>query len=431
MVGFSWLGGFWCLVFSFMFSAQFHETPAAYASVVSCVLCLLTPAVLRWTGSPTVAGNYLLSVAFLTLAFFSWNFGGYKAPALTWCVLLPMVAIMVADNRSGVAWSCVVIALVIGLYFADLFGYRAPELLAPEDMRIVACVATIGLMVLIVLFTLLYETFKDRTLERLKMANLKLSEARDRALEASRAKSTFLANMSHELRTPLNAVIGYSDMLVEEGAIRPEDFQADLKRIRAAGKHLLRLVNDILDLSKSEAGKMELEIDDFGVKPLVEELVETMSQLAVKNENVIECDFGPSLGEMRSDATKVRQCLYNLLSNACKFTHAGKILVIVKRLDIEGREWFEFCVTDTGIGMTPEQRSRVFEPFVQADTTMARRYGGTGLGLSLTVRFCQLLGGTLAVESEKGKGSIFTLILPAEIDGAAEELLALPGEQDL
>jgi len=231
--------------------------------------------------------------------------------------------------------------------------------------------------------------------------------------------------MSHELRTPLNAIIGYSEMLQEDAAdLGAEQFTDDLKRINAAGKHLLELINAVLDLSKIEAGKMELYLETFDVAALVRDIAAVIQPLAAKNANRLEVRCPDEVGPMRADLTKVRQALFNLLSNACKFTDRGTISLVVGREATEGQDWMVFSVSDTGIGMTPEQLARLFEAFSQADAATTRKYGGTGLGLALSRRLCRMMGGDVTVESEAGRGSTFSIRLPAHVAEAAEEPVA-------
>jgi GAF domain-containing protein/DNA-binding response OmpR family regulator/anti-sigma regulatory factor (Ser/Thr protein kinase) len=246
---------------------------------------------------------------------------------------------------------------------------------------------------------------------------------KSRQLEvADRHKSEFLANMSHELRTPLNAIIGYSEMLQEDAEdLGAEQFTDDLKKINAAGKHLLELINAVLDLSKIEAGKMELYLESFEVAGLVHDIAAVIQPLADKNGNRLEVRCPAAIGAMHADLTKVRQALFNLLSNACKFTERGTVSLAVVREAADGQEWIAFSVSDTGIGMTPDQVAKLFEAFTQADAATTRRFGGTGLGLALSRRLCRMMGGDVTVDSEAGRGSTFTIRLPARVAEPAEE----------
>jgi len=233
---------------------------------------------------------------------------------------------------------------------------------------------------------------------------------------ANQAKSAFLANMSHELRTPLNAIIGYSEMLQEEVEdLGVPELAPDLHRIHIAGKHLLSLINDVLDFSKIEAGKMELYLETFPIATTIEDVASIVQPLIAKNGNTLKIVVADDIGSMHADLTKVKQGLFNLLSNASKFTEKGTITLAVSRATVEGREWIGFRVTDTGIGMTPEQLGRMFQAFSQADASTTRKFGGTGLGLAITRRFCQMMGGDVTVESEFGQGTTFTMRLPAQV----------------
>ncbi|MBA3273174.1 MAG: response regulator, partial [Chthoniobacterales bacterium] len=250
-----------------------------------------------------------------------------------------------------------------------------------------------------------------------RRAEEQVAKAKEAAETANKTKSLFLANMSHELRTPLNAILGYSEMLQEEAVDRQleDEFGSDLKKINAAGKHLLALINDILDLSKIEAGKMELFLENFDIGELILEIASTIRPLVEKNANTLRIECATNLGVMRADQIKVRQGLFNLLSNAVKFTQEGDVTLEATRERMDGSEWIVFRVTDTGIGLSADQIVKLFQDFTQADASTTRKFGGTGLGLALTRRFCQMMGGDVTVHSVPGKGSVFTIKLPAVV----------------
>ncbi|MCG6970288.1 MAG: response regulator [Gammaproteobacteria bacterium] len=236
------------------------------------------------------------------------------------------------------------------------------------------------------------------------------------AESANQAKSQFLANMSHELRTPLNAILGYSQILEEEAEDEGySQILPDLGKIQTAGNHLLTLINEILDLSKIEAGHMELYLEEFDLDTLLNEVVSTAQPLAIEKGNQIEVNRSGKLGQVRSDATKLRQILFNLISNATKFTKNGRISIYTSSDKVGERDWFTFEIEDTGIGMTDEQMQRLFQPFSQADSSTTRKYGGTGLGLVITQRYCEMLGGEISVVSKPGRGTTFSVRLPAVV----------------
>jgi adenylate cyclase len=257
-------------------------------------------------------------------------------------------------------------------------------------------------------------TFADQAVIAIENVRLfdEIQDKNRQLQQASENKSQFVSSMSHELRTPLNAIIGLTDMLVKNAArFGTEKAQEPLQRVNRAGTHLLGLINQVLDLSKIEAGKLELNPQTVQLRPLINEVIGTAGQLAEQNKNRLVVDAQENLGALTVDAMRLRQILLNLLSNACKFTKAGEVRLAARKVS-NGSNFVEFVVSDTGIGMTAEQQAKLFEEFSQADATTAQRFGGTGLGLAITRKLARMMGGDVTVASEPGKGSIFTVRLP-------------------
>jgi signal transduction histidine kinase/CheY-like chemotaxis protein len=316
---------------------------------------------------------------------------------------------------------------VVGVMSIHSYDYE--DLYSDQDLAIFSTIAAQAAIA--IENARLYEQVRQELIER-KRAAEELQRAKEAAESANRAKSTFLANMSHELRTPLTGIIGYSELLQQEAQfLGYVDLVPDLERIRVAGNHLLSLINDILDLSKIESGKMELYFETFDISLLVEEVVTTADHLIEKNGNRLDVRIADDLGAMHSDLTKVRQVLLNLLSNAAKFTSQGNVTLSAVRTLVDGVEWIYFHVTDTGIGISNEQLRHLFQEFTQADASTTRKYGGTGLGLALSRRFCEMMGGNIYVTSQEGRGSTFTVRFPAHAVGEQEAPLAPAPEFDV
>ncbi|MFQ5875692.1 MAG: sensor histidine kinase, partial [Dehalococcoidia bacterium] len=345
-----------------------------------------------------------LALILLLPFFLMVTLGGFvnSSGVILWSLLCPLGALLFGEPRKALWWFLGYLGLVI------LSGFLQPYVRITSDLSptlvtffFVMNIGGVSSITLILLYYFMGQ--KNKAFEELGRVNDELAVARDRAMEATHAKSAFLANMSHELRTPMNAILGYSEMLIEDAEnLGQTDFIPDLRKIHAAGKHLLQLINDILDLSKVEAGRMELYLESFDVSALIDDTVTTIRPLVEKNANTLEVRCADDLGVMRADLTKVRQALFNLLSNACKFTQQGTISLDVAREIVDGEDWVTFSVSDTGIGMTPEQMAKLFQPFTQAEAGTSRKYGGTGLGLAIARRFCPMMGGDITVESEVG-----------------------------
>ena len=379
----------------------------------------LMPFLVKRTGKLTWPAT--LSVqALVTLSLFgSFHYGGISSPFLPWILIALLIGFFYLADRPRVLLTGV--ALQLGVFIgARIFAGHFPMRVPLESLWLVNLISIVSALIYITFVALYYENVMRESSELEEAANaqrIKAEELRQamlRAAEASHQKSIFLAKMSHELRTPLNAVIGYSEMLRDDLEEKPgwEQKAADLDRINAAGRHLIALVNDVLDLSRIEADDLHLNNEEIELVSLVEEVIATTQPLMHVQDNRLELQVSPQIGSIVADALKLRQSLLNLLSNAAKFTSKGTITLTVMRRQGPGGERVMFEVRDTGIGISKEGLRRLFKNFSQAERDTSSRFGGTGLGLALTRRFCESMGGTVDVESQPGVGSSFKLEIP-------------------
>jgi len=375
----------------------------------------------------------------------SYHYGGAQSPFLMWYLILPLLSFFYLG--SGLKTSLAIFIQVTGglAIFAGTYylGRSFPLHIALSEMTHISMISAYCASIYVFFMASYYATVVDSQSEFLKEIDRhqatmeKLTVAKDEAEAANGAKSDFLAKMSHELRTPLNAVLGYSEILLEDAELDGRGEQiSDLQKISAAGKHLLSMVNDILDISKIEAGKTELHAETFDFAELIDEIEATSRPMAAKNTNKFVVERGEDLGMLYLDGTKLRQAVYNLLSNSAKFTQNGEIILNASRYQMEGADRISISVTDTGVGISKDAQSSLFTNFTQANASITAKFGGTGLGLSLSQNLCRLMGGDITVESDEGKGACFTIDLPAslveigEIDEIALPPLATDGATD-
>jgi signal transduction histidine kinase len=351
--------------------------------------------------------------------FGSFSFGGISSPLLPWFLIAMVLGFFYLSEAIVLVLSGIALQLAIFIGSRIVFG-EFPSMLTAEDLRWANTFSILAALAYMTMLSLFYESvmrmrlsLEQETIDQRSKLEL-VRQAMEAAELASKRKSIFLAKMSHELRTPLNAVIGYAEMLsetLEDRADASRKMQ-DLDRIHAAGRHLLALVNNVIDLSSIEANRVELTTAPIAVTQLIEEVTATVSPLITKRDNRMVVDMPEDLGIIELDALKVRQCLLNLLSNAAKFTTKGTIELKVFRRAGETIDQMVIEVADNGIGMTPEGLQRIFKDFGQAENDTASQFGGTGLGLALTRRFCRMMGGSIDVRSERGIGTCFTIQIP-------------------
>ncbi|HEX7969022.1 MAG TPA: ATP-binding protein [Stellaceae bacterium] len=364
------------------------------------------------------------NLTFVTL-FGSYHYGGVSSPFLPWLLNALLLAFFYLGERPKLRYLVLFLfgLNLLGFYLAYAVNHAFPERVPTAAMSGLGITSVLSATVYMSMMALYYanvvasQSELEREVQNHRATAIKLREAKEEAEAASRAKSEFLAKMSHELRTPLNAVIGYSEMLLEDAETDGRKAQqiADLRRINSAGKHLLSLVTDVLDLSKIEAGKMELSAHPFDLNTFIDDVAATCRPLVMDNGNDFIVERRGDLGTVVGDATKLRQAVLNLLSNAAKFTQQGRVTLAAARETVAEGDWIRIAVRDTGIGISRENLPKLFQDFNQAEPSTQSRYGGTGLGLALSRKLCHMMGGEITVESDLGRGSCFTIRIPATL----------------
>ena len=355
------------------------------------------------TFSTVLVSSEIIIHATLAIYFIGWNTGFFY-------YLLAIIPLVFYNPTSTNTQKIILAILVTGIYLSlKHFANTYTEIIVLSNgiINTLYYMNSFFLIFIIAALTFYFSLASE-------ISENRVHKERDEADIANQSKSIFLANMSHELRTPLNAIIGYSEMLKEEADEQGQEKKSlDLAKIKNAGNHLLTLINSILDLSKIEAGKIEFEYLTVNINDLINDVTTTISPLVKNNNNTLSVNCNKNIGFIYIDQTKLKQALFNLLSNACKFTKNGKIELNIERTNDENNNWVYFSVSDTGIGIPEEKISNLFQPFTQIDTSTTRLYGGSGLGLTISKHFITLMGGSINVTSSPGKGTVFTISLPA------------------
>ena len=426
----------------FLYLSDPHPGVACWTMIICIWLFWTLPFVYKLTANMQFSALISVELLAFTSLFGAYYYGGVSSPFLPWLIISLLLGFFYLSERP---------ILVVGLFIVNILGFCSaylqwgfPELVPQEQLSTVGWISILSATIYMSWMAIYYANMiamrseLEREAERHRETAIRLREAKDTADVANRAKSIFLAKMSHELRTPLNAVIGFSEILLEgvDQDGKNGHKKLDLERINSAGKHLLSLVTDVLDLSKIESNFVELKIEEFDLNEMVQEVIANVQPMVAEKGNRLVVKCRPNLGIVSTDQTKLRQAALNLMSNAAKFTKEGTITLSVQRRKSQAGDWIEIQVQDSGIGIAQSDIGRLFQNFGQANRTTSSKYGGTGLGLALSQKLCALMGGGISATSELGHGSCFTIRVLAwmskrqsadeDYSGAAPQLANAP-----
>jgi signal transduction histidine kinase len=406
----------------FLYLSDPHPGFACW-TVIACICLLwLLPFVYKYTGDLQIAALASVELLACTSLFGAYFYGGVSSPFLPWMLVSLLLGFFYLSERPILVVG--LFAVNIACFTAAYLAYGFPDLLSHEQLSMVGWISILSATIYMAWMAIYcanmisMRSALEHEAERHRDTAFRLREAKDLADQANRAKSIFLAKMSHELRTPLNAVIGFSEILLDEVENEGGNSRktVDLERINSAGKHLLSLVTDVLDLSKIESNYIDLKIETFDLAEMVREVVATVEPMVVENTNKLVVRYPNDLGRVSTDQTKLRQAALNLLSNAAKFTRNGTVTLTVQRRKRPAGDWIEIQVRDTGIGIAEADMGRLFQNFAQASRSTSSKFGGTGLGLALSQKLCALMGGGISVKNEVRRGSLFMIRVLAWMD---------------